>query len=173
MKKGLIFSSLAYGVHDTPFGPCLIVTTSRGVIFFGFFDGGLPEAEDWLSTEWPKADFQRDEQVTRILLDEYLQRKNSFVIDFESLVSTPFQRKVWETMMNISFGKVISYRDLASLAGCPRAVRAVASAVASNPVSLLIPCHRVIRSDGKLGQYRWGAERKASLILWEKSCVGA
>jgi AraC family transcriptional regulator of adaptative response/methylated-DNA-[protein]-cysteine methyltransferase len=83
------------------------------------------------------------------------------------LKGTNFQIKVWEALLRVAEGELVSYRQLASAAGAPTAVRAVASAVAANPVAWLVPCHRVIRSSGVLGQYRWGPERKAALIGWE------
>jgi AraC family transcriptional regulator of adaptative response/methylated-DNA-[protein]-cysteine methyltransferase len=82
---------------------------------------------------------------------------------------TKFQVKVWEALVRIPFGQVASYAQVAAAAGSPAAVRAVGSAVAANPIAYLIPCHRVIRSEGLVGSYHWGPERKAAMIGWEKA----
>jgi O-6-methylguanine DNA methyltransferase len=84
---------------------------------------------------------------------------------------TPFQLEVWRALLEIPFGRTISYSQLASRVGRPSAVRAVASAVARNPIAVLIPCHRVIHSDGSIGQYRWGSQRKREMIGWEKEVL--
>ena len=83
------------------------------------------------------------------------------------LRGTNFQIKVWEALLCIPPGNVASYEDVARLIGAPRATRAVASAIAQNPVGYLIPCHRVIRKTGVIGDYRWGAARKQALLAWE------
>ena len=85
------------------------------------------------------------------------------------LRGTPFQAKVWNTLLKIPFGSVASYKQVAALTDNPRAVRAAASAIARNPVAYVIPCHRVIHSDGTTGQYRWHRDRKAAMLMWEKS----
>ena len=85
------------------------------------------------------------------------------------LYGTPFQNRVWQALLTIPAGQVVAYGDVASMIGAPQAVRAVASAIASNPIGLLVPCHRVVRRGGAVGQFRWGTERKVALIGWEKS----
>jgi AraC family transcriptional regulator of adaptative response/methylated-DNA-[protein]-cysteine methyltransferase len=85
------------------------------------------------------------------------------------LRGTNFQIKVWEALMHISTGQLASYGDLAALAGAPQAARAVGTALAHNRIAVLVPCHRVIREGGQVGQYRWGSERKIALIAWEAS----
>jgi AraC family transcriptional regulator of adaptative response/methylated-DNA-[protein]-cysteine methyltransferase len=85
------------------------------------------------------------------------------------LLGTRFQLTVWEALLRIPSGQLVSYERLAGLCDCPAAVRAVASGVGANPVSWLVPCHRVIRKMGLVGQYRWGSLVKGSLIAWEAS----
>ncbi|HEX5790879.1 MAG TPA: methylated-DNA--[protein]-cysteine S-methyltransferase [Luteolibacter sp.] len=84
---------------------------------------------------------------------------------------TPFQLEVWRALLRVPRGQTISYAQLAARIGRPSAVRAVASAVARNPIAVLIPCHRVVRSDGTPGEYRWGAPRKQALLEWEKEVL--
>ncbi len=85
---------------------------------------------------------------------------------------TNFQINVWKALLNIPEGNVVSYQDIASLIGDPKAYRAVANAVAINPVAFLIPCHRVISKSGKIHQYRWGSARKKAIIGWEAARNG-
>ncbi len=85
------------------------------------------------------------------------------------LAGTPFRLKVWQALLEIPFGRVASYSDVARSVGAPDACRAVGSAVGANPVAYLIPCHRVIRETGVIGQYRWGAERKIAMLIWENA----
>lgn len=82
-------------------------------------------------------------------------------------IGTPFQKKVWSALLTIKKGEVKTYREVAEMIGVPTAVRAVASAIAKNNIAILIPCHRVIRSDGALGEYRWGKEIKKKLLQSE------
>ena len=83
------------------------------------------------------------------------------------LKGSPFQIKVWEALLRIPPGKIVSYKGLSLMLGMPKSTRAVANAIAKNPIGFIIPCHRVIRSTGQLGGYRWGIERKAALLGWE------
>ena len=83
------------------------------------------------------------------------------------LKGTNFQIKVWEALIKVPAGSVVSYQDVAGMIGNPKAVRAVASAVANNPISFVIPCHRVISKSGAIHKYRWGTERKKAILGWE------
>ena len=84
------------------------------------------------------------------------------------LKGTEFQLRVWKELLNIPFGETTTYKDIAAALQTPKAFRAVGSAIGENPVSVLIPCHRVLRTDGALGGYHWGLERKVRLLEWEK-----
>ena len=87
------------------------------------------------------------------------------------LCGTAFQQKGWKALLQIPFGKTVSYSKVAHTIGQPTAIRAVASAIARNPVAIIIPCHRVVNSNGSLGQYRWGAQLKKRLIQWEHDAL--
>lgn len=154
---------ITYGSHPTALGPAFIGLTERGICHLRFID----EATDPLSelrAEWPEASLVADPAAARATLG---------ALDHPStpmrlwLKGTNFQIKVWEALLRVPPGQLISYSGLANATATPTAVRAVASAVAANPVAWLVPCHRVIRSSGVLGQYRWGPARKAALIGWE------
>jgi AraC family transcriptional regulator of adaptative response/methylated-DNA-[protein]-cysteine methyltransferase len=121
-----------------------------------------------LAAEWPRAQFEEAPRVTTPLARQLFARinGNSPGIDLH-VRGTNFQIKVWEALLCIPPGGVVSYEDLARHIHAPRAVRAVANAVAHNPVAWLIPCHRVIRKSGILGGYRWGETRKKVLLAWE------
>ena len=154
---------IRHGRHRTVLGDAFIGLTARGICHLRFIGGDTdPVAE--LRAEWPEATLIEDPGAARGRLESLAGPRAPIRL---WLKGTNFQIKVWEALMRVPEGELVSYSHLASVAGMPTAVRAVASAVAANPVAWLVPCHRVIRSTGVLGQYRWGPERKAALIGWE------
>ena len=169
LKRAGAGLTIHYGFHPSPFGECLIAVTVRGVCHLGFVsptDHRVALAE--LTAEWPQAQFVEAPRVTAPLARRLFTRINvdSPGIDLH-VRGTNFQIKVWEALLHIPPGGVVSYEDVARHIHAPRAVRAVANAVAHNPVAWLIPCHRVIRKSGALGGYRWGETRKKVLLAWE------
>lgn len=154
---------IRYGAHATALGPAFVGLTERGICHLRFTDATAdPVAE--LRNEWPEATLVEDPATAREMLDALARPRAPMRL---WLKGTNFQIKVWEALLRVPEGALVSYGRLAAVAGMPKAARAVASAVAANPVAWLVPCHRVIRSSGVLGQYRWGPERKAALIGWE------
>lgn len=154
---------IRHGRHQTALGDAFIGLTKRGICHLRFISGDTdPVAE--LRAEWPEATLIEDAGAARGRLESLAAPRAPIRL---WLKGTNFQIKVWEALLRVPEGDLVSYSHLASAAGMPTAVRAVASAVAANPVAWLVPCHRVIRSSGVLGQYRWGPERKAALIGWE------
>jgi AraC family transcriptional regulator of adaptative response/methylated-DNA-[protein]-cysteine methyltransferase len=158
---------IRYGAADSPFGPCLIGETPRGLCHLSFFDdGGEQEAFAELKAEWPLANLVRDDlsskQITSAIFDP-----NGGATWKLHVRGTSFQLRVWRALLAIPSGDLASYAKLAALAGNPNASRATGSAVGSNPVSFLIPCHRVIRATGIVGHYRWGSTRKRAMLAWE------
>lgn len=154
---------IRYGAHATALGPAFVGLTERGICHLRFIDETAdPVAE--LREEWPEASLVEDPVTARETLDALARPRAPMRL---WLKGTNFQIKVWEALLRVPEGALVSYGHLATAAGMPKAARAVASAVAANPVAWLVPCHRVIRSSGVLGQYRWGPERKAALIGWE------
>lgn len=163
--------TMEYGFADTPFGPCFIATTPHGICTLRFVDDNASDILSAYQKEWHQAVHrQNDSMAKNIIWDIF---SNTLSKRGESLKlhvkGTPFQIEVWETLLTVPMGKVVTYSELSQLMNRDKAVRAVASAIARNPVGLVIPCHRVIRSGGAIGQYRWGSKRKAEMIAWERA----
>ena len=163
---------ISAGFHDTPFGECLLATTERGVCGLSFFDGHRDAAMADLLSRWPGAVVEERPRATapvaRRLFDALAVRDPAGLVPLSLLVrGTNFQVKVWSALLRIPAGRGVTYEDVATAIGAPRAVRAVGTAVGRNPVAFLIPCHRVIRGTGALGGYRWGLERKRAMLAWE------
>ncbi len=160
--------NIEFGFHPTPFGQCLIGVTDRGICWLSFL---LPDHEQRLALDemksfWYNSVFHQDQELTRDFVSRIFQtlgkeRLHLFV------KGTNFQVKVWEALLRIPPGALTTYQDVAGLIRNPKALQAVGSAVGSNTIAYLIPCHRVIRKDGILGDYRWSAARKKSMIGWE------
>jgi AraC family transcriptional regulator, regulatory protein of adaptative response / methylated-DNA-[protein]-cysteine methyltransferase len=166
--------ALRYGFHPTPFGEALLATTERGICSLAFStEGGRRAALESLEAEWPRASMRLDPGSTRPLAERVFARRRSGPPLPLLLKGTNLQVQVWRALLRIPEGSVVSYSDVARFLGRPRAVRAVASAVARNPVAYLIPCHRVIRRVGGFGEYRWGELRKTAILGWEAARSGA
>ena len=161
-----------YSFAESPFGPVLVASTAKGICYMAFVDeaaaSGEPAAFADLRSRFPNA---RLRQMTDLIQQNALY---IFTQDWSRLSEvklhlkgTDFQLKVWETLLKIPMGGLSTYKDIAGRLGNSQASRAVGSAVGDNPVAFLIPCHRVIQSTGIIGQYHWGATRKAAMIGWE------
>jgi AraC family transcriptional regulator of adaptative response/methylated-DNA-[protein]-cysteine methyltransferase len=162
--KGLV---IHYGFHATLFGDCLVALSQHGVCALRFVSAKERAVElRTLRAEWPLAQYrfapERTQKITTRLFDGSRSRAFNLYVK-----GTNFQVKVWEALLRLPLGNVTSYETVARAVGRNRAVRAVASAIARNPVAWLIPCHRVIRKSGALGGYRWGVARKQTLLAWE------
>ncbi|MDH3311082.1 MAG: methylated-DNA--[protein]-cysteine S-methyltransferase [Gammaproteobacteria bacterium] len=165
--------SIHYGFHPSAFGECLLAVTARGVCHLGFVSSNRRAATAELAAEWPRAHLKESPRVTAPLASRLFARGNGHTLDIDLYVrGTNFQIKIWEALLRIPPGDVVSYEELARHVQAPRAVRAVANAVAHNPVAWLIPCHRVIHKSGALGGYRWGVTRKKVLLAWEAAKTG-
>jgi len=162
---------IGYGYHPTPFGECLLAVTQRGICALRFIGPAGRAAElRALADEWPNARWVRDPQRTGALAARAFAatpRGRGRASLRLHLRGTNFQIKVWEALVRLPEGFVTSYSALARSIGHPGAARAVGSAAGSNPVAVLIPCHRVLRSVGDLAGYRWGDMRKQALLAWE------
>ena len=141
----------------------VLAVAPRGVCFLAFDDGDRERPLRELAEDWPGAELVRDDAVAGT------HAGHAFGGDMPELQlrGTPFQLQVWRALIAIPEGGVTSYGQLAAALGKPRAARAVASAVARNPVSYLVPCHRVIRESGEFWKYRWGVDRKRAMLAWE------
>jgi len=168
-KKGAGLK-IEYGFQPTPFGKSLLALTRRGICYLGFVNEDHPEDTfNQLLETYPGADFSENSQyVSGVVKHIFRVASEKADVPFNlQIKGTNFQVQVWKALLNIPQGRFVSYQDIAAFIGRPKAVRAVANAVAVNPVSFLIPCHRVISKTGRIHRYRWGAARKKALIGWE------
>lgn len=169
--RGLVIRT---GIHPSPFGPALLGVTERGICFLAFPEPGDDEALDDLARRWPEAELRRDPEATEPLARRAFAPLEKDDVDVPlplHLRGTNFQVQVWRALLRVPEGGVTSYGRLARIVERPGAARAVGSAVASNPVAYLIPCHRVIRSTGDFGEYRWGSARKRAMLGREAGSV--
>ena len=174
LKRAGAGLTIHYGFHPSPFGECLIGVTTRGVCHLGFVSAeSSHEALLELGAEWPQACLEEAPRTTLPIARGLFACMDNDSPNVDLHVrGTNFQIKVWEALLRIPPGTVVCYEDIARRIHSPGAVRAVANAVASNPVAYLIPCHRVIRKSGMPGGYRWGETRKKALLAWEATRAG-
>jgi AraC family transcriptional regulator of adaptative response/methylated-DNA-[protein]-cysteine methyltransferase len=167
--KGGRGAVINYAIVDTPLGRLLVAATEKGVCSVMLGDTDETLKADLLK-EFPAAEIRHDEQPLRSSLKtivEHLKSRTPHIDLPLDIQATAFQRQVWEQLRAIPYGQTHSYSEVAKAMGQEKAVRAVARACATNPVALVIPCHRVIREDKSLGGYRWGLGRKKQLLETE------
>lgn len=170
--KGL---TIRYGFHQSPFGLALVMITDLGLCGLAFADpGGERAALADMMGRWPEADYAEDGPATapvaiRIFETKQWQPDQPLRVVF---IGTDFEIRVWETLMRIPLGKATTYSDIAAHLGKPSAARAVGTAVGKNPVSFVVPCHRVLGKSGGLCGYHWGLTRKRAILGWEAGVVG-
>lgn len=159
---------IEYGFHATPFGNCLIGVTERGICWLSFIasDQAGRHALEEMKASWYNSVFHEDQDLTKNFIARIFEVTSPKKLHL-FVKGTNFQVKVWEALLRIPAGGLTTYQDIARRIQSPRAQQAVGSAVGSNCIAYLIPCHRVIRKDGILGEYRWSSVRKKSMIGWE------
>lgn len=158
--------TIQYGFHPTPFGLAMVLLTERGLCGLRFLEPGHEEAMlESARDEWAASRFTRDQTATQ----QALLRATTGIEGQQTLLvrGSRLQVQVWRALLNIPAGRLVSYGALALALGYPRAGRAIGTAIGANPIALVIPCHRVLRANGTVTGYRWGAERKAAMIAWE------
>ncbi|MDH3258783.1 MAG: methylated-DNA--[protein]-cysteine S-methyltransferase, partial [Deltaproteobacteria bacterium] len=166
---------IRFAFHDSPFGTCLLAVSDRGVCRLTFVPPGEERRKlSDLKKRWPKALFREDDRDTLPIVEEIFSHPAEKAGRSLTLhvTGTNFQIKVWEALLRVPPGRVISYGDLAMRAGFPGASRAVGTAVGKNPMAYLIPCHRVIRATGAFGNYGGGPARKKAILGWESARFG-
>mgnify|MGYP001945342602 CR=1 FL=1 len=165
--KGL---EIRYGFHASPFGTALVMATERGLAGMAFCDeeGETVALEDMMS-RWPNASYVEDNEETRSYARRAFNPQNWSPDDplRVVLIGTDFEIRVWEGLLSIPVGRATSYSKLAEHIGVPNAPRAVGRAVGRNPVSFVVPCHRVMGKSGALTGYHWGLTRKRAMLGWE------
>ena len=162
--------TLNYGFHPSPFGEAIIVAAPRGLVGVGFVDEGHRAAAlDDMRRRWPRARFVADDAATALLaaraFDPALWRPDQPLRIV--MIGTDFEVRVWETLLAVPMGRATTYSDIARHLGKPQAARAVGAAVGKNPISFVVPCHRVLGRSGALTGYHWGLARKQAIIGWE------
>ena len=170
-KNGGENLSINYSFAESPFGDILVASTSKGICHMAFADNDK-EALKTLQDSFPNAHYK---QMVDLIQQNALYIFTHDWKDFDKirlhLKGTAFQIKVWEALLKIPMGQLSTYGNIADQLDSPGASQAVGSAVGSNPVAFLIPCHRVIQSTGVVGQYHWGSIRKTAMIGWEAAKV--
>ena len=170
-RRGGEGATIRFATAETAFGRILVAATVRGIcaVSLGDDDAALERA---LAAEFPRATIERGDDAARSQLDAvlaHLRDRSSLAAVPLDVPATPFQGRVWDALRAIPPGERRTYGEVAATLGDPGASRAVASACASNPVAIVIPCHRVVRSDGGASGYRWGVGRKEALLAAEQS----
>jgi AraC family transcriptional regulator of adaptative response/methylated-DNA-[protein]-cysteine methyltransferase len=181
--------TLSYGFHASPFGEAIAVATPRGLAALGWVDekaaagrasdtgksaGGREGALADMVRRWPNANFVRDDQGTAVYVaqafDPQVWRSGRPLRVV--MIGSDFEIRVWETLLRIPMGRATTYSSIARHIGKPKAARAVGAAVGRNPISFVVPCHRVLGASGALTGYHWGLTRKQAIIGWESARAG-
>ncbi|MDR3474247.1 MAG: methylated-DNA--[protein]-cysteine S-methyltransferase [Devosia sp.] len=168
--------TMRWGAAPSPFGIAVVTVTDYGVSGLGFADGetSVEQAFEDLASRWPNARFVRDDQAVAPLVARIFDpgRWSADQPVRIVLIGTDFEVKVWETLLKVPCGAATTYGEVASRIGKPSASRAVGAAVGKNPISFVVPCHRVVGSTGALTGYHWGVPRKRAILGWECGVVG-
>ena len=165
--KGL---TISYGFHDCPFGRVLLMTTEQGICGLAFADPGQEHSALLdMKGRWPEANYVEQPgmtgpQVARIFTPAAWKAEQPLRIVF---IGTEFETRVWQTLLKVPLGRATTYSDIAGHIGNAKASRAVGAAVGRNPISFVVPCHRVLGKSGGLCGYHWGLTRKQAILGWE------
>ena len=166
---------IMHGFHDSPFGRALLMVTEHGLAGLAFADqGGERAALDDMMSRWPRAAYREDLSATARFADRIFdpaQWKSETPLRIV-MIGTDFEIRVWETLLKIPLGRMTTYSDVADHIGKPTAARAVGTAVGRNPISFVVPCHRVLGRSGGLCGYHWGLTRKQAILGWEAGVAG-
>ncbi|WP_269532270.1 methylated-DNA--[protein]-cysteine S-methyltransferase [Chitinimonas sp. BJYL2] len=155
---------IRWGIVATPLGQALLADSARGLVKLAFIGTQAESAVAELQHDWPRAELVHAPEAAQSIATRLFTRYRQPEPVHLFVKGTQFQLKVWEALLRVPEGRLTSYGELAGQMGAHGAARAVGSAVGANPIALLIPCHRVIRSDGALGGYRWGEVRKQAIL---------
>jgi AraC family transcriptional regulator of adaptative response/methylated-DNA-[protein]-cysteine methyltransferase len=167
--------AIRYGFHPSPFGTALVMATEHGLAGLAFADaGGEAAALADMQARWPRATYVADQAATtayvRRIFDPATWRPDQPLRVV--MIGTDFELRVWDTLLRLPLGRATTYSDIASHIGRPSAARAVGTAVGRNPISFVVPCHRVLGKSGNLCGYHWGLTRKRAILGWEAGIVG-
>jgi len=175
-KSGGEGLTIQFGFHPSPFGSALVMATDRGLAGLAFADPGEERAAlTDMKRRWPKANYVEDSARTaalaRRIFDpaQWSAQQPLRVV----LIGTDWEVRVWEALLEIPMGRLTTYSGIACKLAAPKAARAVGAAVGKNPVSFVVPCHRVVGKAGDLTGYHWGITRKRAMLGWEAGKVAA
>jgi AraC family transcriptional regulator, regulatory protein of adaptative response / methylated-DNA-[protein]-cysteine methyltransferase len=168
--------TIYFGFHPSPFGSALVMATDRGLAGLAFADHGTERAAlADMKSRWPRASYVEDSArtaiVARRIFDPARWQPNEPLRVV--LIGTDWEVRVWETLLQIPMGRLVTYSDIAGKIRAPKAARAVGAAVGKNPVSFVVPCHRVVGKSGELTGYHWGITRKRAMLGWEAGQIEA
>ena len=168
--------TMTYGFHPSPFGMALVMMTPRGLAGLALADAGKErKALSDMRSRWPRAKYVEDFAATaataRRIFDTALWRKDQPLRVV--MIGTDFEVRVWKKLLTIPVGRLDTYSGLAAKVGSPKAARAVGAAVGKNPISFVVPCHRVIGKNGDITGYHWGITRKRAMLGWEAGIAAA
>ena len=166
-KKVRAGTHLVYGIHNSPFGKCLVGVCEDRICHMSFFLSDPKTHMEEFRKIWQNPQNQRDDERTSEALERVFIPEGKQPPPEILLLGTRFQLRVWEKLLEVREGEILSYSDLAELIEKPASVRAVSNAVAGNPVAYLVPCHRVIGKAGGLHGYRWGLNVKKAILEYE------
>jgi AraC family transcriptional regulator, regulatory protein of adaptative response / methylated-DNA-[protein]-cysteine methyltransferase len=175
-KSGGERLTISFGFHPSPFGSALVMATERGLAGLAFADPGTErEALADMKGRWRRASYVEDSALTAAIAGRIFDpsRWNAEQPLRVILLGTDFEVRVWDTLLKIPMGKLVTYSDIAGKICAPKAARAVGAAVGKNPISFVVPCHRVVGKSGELTGYHWGLTRKRAMLGWEAGQVGA
>jgi len=167
-KNGGEHLKINYAFNQSPFGKIMIASTPKGICYLAFTEGDDTEELEKLSARFPHAAYTKQhDAIQRDILSVFMPGVQQLDQVKLHLKGTEFQIKIWEALLKIPSGSLTTYGQIARETGYTKASRAVGTAIGNNPIAYLIPCHRVIRTTGVIGDYRWGSTRKSALIGWE------
>jgi len=158
-------TSPTFGFSDSPFGECCIAFSSDGICALTFPESRESAYLD-LENRFPETYFRQDDEKVKRIVEQIFAKGEKPILH---PIGTDFQQSIWKALQRIPVGKTTTYAQIAEAIGRPKALRAVGTAIGANPIAYLIPCHRVIRTDGGLGGFRWGLECKKKMLEWEKN----
>lgn len=159
--------SINYSFSESPFGKTLVASTSKGVCYMAFYEDKKKAVQEF-KARFPHSTFEEQSDEWHVKANSIFEEdcKNLETINLH-IQGTDFQFQVWNELLKIPLGELSTYGEIAQRIGKPNASRAVGTAIGSNPVAFIVPCHRVVQKSGKIGGYMWGTQRKVKIIAWE------
>lgn len=163
-RKGKVLQ-IRWTLCLSPFGPAMIMATGHGICAIGFTaDASADECFRDLSSRWPEADYRKDDNLASLAQSTFAPSSAPPPLH---LIGSVFQIRIWRALARIPMGQITTYGEIGRYLGCPTASRAIGNAVGRNPISFLVPCHRVLRGNHGLGGYHWGLLQKRAMLAWE------